>query len=131
MCLSPTIARAITSAAARGPRIPIKPFRLPTATILRSVRARTPPPLYEKNTVSRARFATTATITTAKPFDISSNMATAKKIQLSPQTDTGVWSTSVTEDSARTASEVLQEDLEKHHVYFNAMGFHSMSNMPL
>lgn len=78
-----------------------------------------------------ARFAatTTGTATTAQPFNISSNMATAKKIQLSPQTDTGVWSTGVTEESARTASEALQEDLEKHHVYFNDMGFHSMSNI--
>ncbi|KAL4933814.1 questin oxidase family protein [Aspergillus undulatus] len=52
-------------------------------------------------------------------------MATARKIQLSPQTDTGVWSTGVTEDSAKAANEVLQEDLEKHHVYFNNMGFHN------
>lgn len=52
-------------------------------------------------------------------------MATAKKIVLSPTNDTGVWGTGVTEDSARTASEVLQEDLEKHHVFFNNMGFHS------
>lgn len=54
-------------------------------------------------------------------------MATAKNIHLSPTTDTGVWSTGITEDSARTASEVLQEDLEQHHVYFNNMGFHSKS----
>lgn len=52
-------------------------------------------------------------------------MATAKNIHLSPTTDTGVWSTGITEDSARTASEVLQEDLEQHHVYFNNMGFHN------
>ncbi|ODM20900.1 hypothetical protein SI65_03953 [Aspergillus cristatus] len=52
-------------------------------------------------------------------------MATTKKIQLSPQTDIGVWSTGVTEESARMASEVLQEDLEKHHVFFNEMGFHN------
>lgn len=52
-------------------------------------------------------------------------MATAKKVHLSPTTDTGVWSTGITEESARTASEVLQDDLEHHHVYFNNMGFHS------
>ncbi|KAL4778098.1 hypothetical protein BJX76DRAFT_363056 [Aspergillus varians] len=52
-------------------------------------------------------------------------MATAKKIHLSLQTDTGAWSTGITESSAKAASEVLQEDLEKHHVYFNNMGFHN------
>jgi len=57
-----------------------------------------------------------------------STMATARKIHLSPLTDSGVWSTGVTEASARAASEVLQEDLDKHHVFFNNMGFHSMSS---
>lgn len=130
MRLSPTTTRAITSVAARSPRIPIRSSRLSTATIFRPVRARTALSICNlRNTVPGARFTSTTTITTAQPFDISSNMASAKKIQLSPQTDTGVWSTGVTEDSAQTASEVLQEDLEKHHVYFNDMGFHSKSNM--
>ena len=52
-------------------------------------------------------------------------MATARKVHLSPTADTGVWSTGITEESARTASELLQQDLEQHHVYFNNMGFHS------
>lgn len=52
-------------------------------------------------------------------------MASATKVHLSPQSDTGAWSTGITPDSARTASEVLQEDLQKHHVYFNEQGFHS------
>ncbi|KAA8643044.1 questin oxidase family protein [Aspergillus tanneri] len=51
-------------------------------------------------------------------------MATARKILLSPS-DSGVFSSGIREDSARTANEVLQEDLEKHHVYFNDMGFHN------
>jgi hypothetical protein len=55
-------------------------------------------------------------------------MATARKVYLSPLTDSGVWSTGVTESSAKAASEVLQEDLEKHHVFFNNMGFHSTSS---
>jgi hypothetical protein len=55
-------------------------------------------------------------------------MATARKVHLSPLTDSGVWSTGLTESSAKAASEVLQEDLEKHHVFFNNMGFHSTSN---
>lgn len=52
-------------------------------------------------------------------------MASATKVQVSPQSDTGAWSTGITPESARTASEVLQEDLQKHHVYFNEKGFHS------
>lgn len=50
-------------------------------------------------------------------------MATARRIQLSTS-DCGVFSSGVREDSAQVASELLQEDLEKHHVYFNNMGFH-------
>ncbi|KAL4806396.1 hypothetical protein BDV18DRAFT_160464 [Aspergillus unguis] len=52
-------------------------------------------------------------------------MATARKIQLSPERDTGVWSTGITAEGAKRASEVLQEDLEKHHVFFNNSGFHN------
>lgn len=50
-------------------------------------------------------------------------MATARRIQLSTS-DSGIFSSGVREDSAQVASELLQEDLEKHHVYFNNMGFH-------
>jgi hypothetical protein len=53
-------------------------------------------------------------------------MATAKKIQLSTA-NTGIYSVELREDSARAASEVLQEDLEKHHMFFNESGFHSES----
>ena len=53
-------------------------------------------------------------------------MATATKIHLSPVTDSGIYSSNVREDAARTASEVLQEDMAKHHVFFNEQGFHSM-----
>lgn len=51
-------------------------------------------------------------------------MATAKKIQLSTA-NRGIFSVELREDSARAASEVLQEDLEEHHVFFNESGFHS------
>ncbi|EAW14773.1 questin oxidase family protein [Aspergillus clavatus NRRL 1] len=51
-------------------------------------------------------------------------MATARNVQLSTS-DTGVFSVGVREDSARAASEVLQDDLEKHHVFFNDIGFHN------
>lgn len=135
MRLSLTTTREITTAVARGPRILIRSPHFSTTTIIYPARTRRALLTCNLgNTVPGARFATTTTTTaniTAQPFDISSNMATTKKIQLSPQTDIGVWSTGVTEDSARMASEVLQEDLEKHHVFFNEMGFHSMSNMSL
>ncbi|GMG14408.1 unnamed protein product [Aspergillus oryzae var. brunneus] len=51
-------------------------------------------------------------------------MATARKIELSTS-DSGVYSAGVREDAARAASEVLQENLEKHHIYFNDSGFHN------
>lgn len=52
------------------------------------------------------------------------NMATATTIKLSTA-DTGVFSTGVRADSAEVASQVLQEDLQKHHIYFNVDRFHS------
>lgn len=53
-------------------------------------------------------------------------MATATKIHLSPTTDAGIYSSKVTDEGARTASEVLQDDMKHHHVFFNEKGFHSM-----
>ncbi|KAJ5620832.1 hypothetical protein N7510_004816, partial [Penicillium lagena] len=53
------------------------------------------------------------------------HMATATKIHLSAPTDTGVYSSGVREDAARAASEVLQEDMAAHHVFFNDEGFHN------
>ncbi|KAJ5176839.1 uncharacterized protein N7482_002716 [Penicillium canariense] len=52
-------------------------------------------------------------------------MATASKIHLSPETDSGIFSSGVREDTARTASVVLQEDMANHHVFFNDEGFHN------
>ncbi|CDM29644.1 Domain of unknown function DUF4243 [Penicillium roqueforti FM164] len=52
-------------------------------------------------------------------------MATATKIHLSPATDSGIYSFNVREDTARTVSELLQEDLEIHHVFFNNERFHN------
>ncbi|KAL5355335.1 hypothetical protein BJX96DRAFT_47701 [Aspergillus floccosus] len=51
-------------------------------------------------------------------------MATPTRIQLSPS-DTGVYSLDVREDSAQVASKLLQENMKKHHVYFNDKGFHN------
>lgn len=54
-----------------------------------------------------------------------STMATALKIHLSPETDAGIFSSGMREDTARAASEALQLDMERHHVFFNDEGFHS------
>ena len=56
-------------------------------------------------------------------------MATSRKIVLSPE-DHGVfhWK-GITKESAAKASEVLQENHDKHHITFNAGGFHSELNL--
>ncbi|RJE19326.1 hypA-like protein [Aspergillus sclerotialis] len=51
-------------------------------------------------------------------------MATARKVHLTTS-DTGVYSTKPREDAAKTASELLQDDMERHHVFFNDMHFHN------
>ncbi|KAK2601918.1 hypothetical protein QQS21_004509 [Conoideocrella luteorostrata] len=51
-------------------------------------------------------------------------MATAHRI-LIPADDTGLWKTKQDEEAAVKVSELLQADLEKHHVFFNQSGFHN------
>jgi len=52
-------------------------------------------------------------------------MATPSKIVLTAKT-CGVFSVSnLSEASARRASALLQENHEKHHIFFNQSGFHS------
>ncbi|KAK3325284.1 hypothetical protein B0H66DRAFT_529330 [Apodospora peruviana] len=51
-------------------------------------------------------------------------MASPYKINIVPE-DTGLWKVPQTEETAKKASELLQEDLEKHHVFFNESGFHN------
>ncbi|KAF5867126.1 hypothetical protein ETB97_004046 [Aspergillus alliaceus] len=51
-------------------------------------------------------------------------MATARKIELSTS-DSGVLSAGAREESARAASKILQDNLEKNHIYFNDSGFHN------
>ncbi|KAJ6070795.1 hypothetical protein N7467_012114 [Penicillium canescens] len=51
--------------------------------------------------------------------------ASATRINLSPATDSGVFSAGVREDTARLTSSLLQDDMEKHHVFFNDQGFHN------
>ncbi|KAI1450026.1 hypothetical protein F5Y02DRAFT_370725 [Annulohypoxylon stygium] len=51
-------------------------------------------------------------------------MATAYTIRITPE-NTGLWNIKQDQSSAQKASELLQQDLEKHHVYFNDNGFHN------
>ncbi|XDG02298.1 hypothetical protein ABKA04_001913 [Annulohypoxylon sp. FPYF3050] len=51
-------------------------------------------------------------------------MATAHTIRITPE-NTGLWNIKQDHSSAQKASELLQQDLEKHHVYFNDNGFHN------
>lgn len=53
-------------------------------------------------------------------------MATPKNVHLTTS-DSGVYSARVRDDAAKTASEVLQDDMERHHVFFNDQHFHSES----
>ena len=54
-------------------------------------------------------------------------MATASKVQLSA--DVGDWPEyyriGITEEQAKKASEVLQENHEQHHIFFSPAGFHN------
>ncbi|RYP59711.1 hypothetical protein DL770_010150 [Monosporascus sp. CRB-9-2] len=55
---------------------------------------------------------------------LSRTMATASKIQITPE-NTGLWHIKQTEPAAKKATELLQKDLETHHVFFNDDGFHN------
>ncbi|KAI8182691.1 hypothetical protein KHU50_002349 [Colletotrichum sp. SAR 10_65] len=57
-------------------------------------------------------------------FARSINMATAYNIKV-PVGNTGLWKFNQQDASANKVSELLQKDLEKHHVFFNAEGFHN------
>ncbi|KAI1800558.1 hypothetical protein F4811DRAFT_538506 [Daldinia bambusicola] len=61
-----------------------------------------------------------------KPFTYTklANMATAHRIHITPD-NTGLWNIQQDEASAKKTTELLQEDLEKHHVFFNDLGFHN------
>lgn len=58
--------------------------------------------------------------------NIIANMATPRTVHLTPSDSPAyVYSSGLRDDTAKTASEILQEDLERHHVFFNQMHFHS------
>jgi len=55
-------------------------------------------------------------------------MATSSRVQLSPK-DCGVYHLpGISAESAAKGSEVLQENHDHHHIFFNQSGFHSTSS---
>ncbi|RWA04879.1 hypothetical protein EKO27_g10227 [Xylaria grammica] len=51
-------------------------------------------------------------------------MATARTIQITPE-NTGLGHRKQTEAAAKKVTELLQQDLEKHHCFFNNLGYHN------
>ncbi|KAJ5346003.1 hypothetical protein N7452_004007, partial [Penicillium brevicompactum] len=82
-------------------------------------------PIIQPSLVPTSRLKTQLISNTGIKSRTLSTMATATNIHLSPTADSGIYSSNVREDSARTASEILQEDMAKHHVFFNDSGFHN------
>lgn len=52
-------------------------------------------------------------------------MATANTVQLSASVEPVFYRSSLSDDLATTASELLQANHEKHHIFFNNDGFHN------
>ncbi|KID82331.1 hypothetical protein MGU_10361 [Metarhizium guizhouense ARSEF 977] len=50
-------------------------------------------------------------------------MSTSTKLVITPE-NTGLWNIQQSEEAAQAASELLQKDLEGHHVFLNNKGFH-------
>ncbi|KAK0727325.1 hypothetical protein B0T26DRAFT_747667 [Lasiosphaeria miniovina] len=50
--------------------------------------------------------------------------ASSHRVHIAPD-NSGLWQVPQTEAAAKKASELLQEDMEKHHVFFNNDGFHN------
>ncbi|KAI1849401.1 hypothetical protein JX266_004896 [Neoarthrinium moseri] len=51
-------------------------------------------------------------------------MATAYTVNIKPD-NTGLWHFGQSESAAQKATELLNKDIEKHHVFFNQDGFHN------
>ncbi|KAK4104894.1 hypothetical protein N658DRAFT_492994 [Parathielavia hyrcaniae] len=70
----------------------------------------------------------TTSITRLLHIPSSPRMASATdlpyKMHVTPD-NTGLWHVKQTDEAAKKASELLQEDMEKHHVFFNLDGFHN------
>lgn len=58
-------------------------------------------------------------------------MATSSKIHLSPDQKPTFYVPGITAETADSASELLQENHEKHHIFFNYAGFHVSPSLVL
>ena len=61
-------------------------------------------------------------------LELSGTMATSTKIQVTPEMHGEYSVAHLAEASAKTTSEILQENHEKHDIVFNDFGLHSESN---
>ncbi|TLS31143.1 hypothetical protein PpBr36_02375 [Pyricularia pennisetigena] len=64
------------------------------------------------------------TLTSHEIMRGASTMATPNRIHIAPE-NTGLLKISQNADAAKTVTELLQKDLEEHHVFFNKEGFHN------
>ncbi|CAI6298918.1 unnamed protein product [Periconia digitata] len=98
-----------------------------TASSLRSNRAGIP-----KTTTARAvhtrpsfHFRPVQENFTRFPKYSARNMATASTIKLEAAQKPAFYVPDISEESAKVASQLLQENHEKHHIFFNQEGFHN------
>lgn len=55
-------------------------------------------------------------------------MATASSVQLTRDEWPEYYRSGIDQESSRLASKLLQENHERHHIFFNKDGFHNVSN---
>ncbi|KAL7931253.1 hypothetical protein V8C35DRAFT_310812 [Trichoderma chlorosporum] len=75
------------------------------------------------DTIPSIRYRPTASFNSIR-VRAASKMATPWQIHV-PPTDTGLLKWAQTDEAAAKVSELLQKDLDNHHVFFNAEGFHN------
>lgn len=68
---------------------------------------------------------TSLPLLSCRQYQVPANMATSRKIVLTPEDHGVFYSKGLTVKSAAKASEVLQENHDKFHITYNADGFHS------
>ena len=62
--------------------------------------------------------------TATPPLRSDRTIATSSKIQLSPSQQPVFYLPGISSETADLTSELLQENHEKHHIFFNLAGFH-------
>ena len=80
--------------------------------------------MYMSNRIFQ-NLASKANLNTVVRYNQLRTMATAATVNVTPPANGGFSVSALTKESASKASELLQENHEKHHVFFNKDGFHS------